>query len=467
MKETIHFYYTNDLHSHFEHWPQVATFMKTKKITSDEKGESSWMIDIGDHLDRVHPITEATMGKANVALMNDLGYDFATIGNNEGITISHTNLYHLYDDAKFKLICSNLECMEKEDPRWLLTSDIATSAHGIRVGFIGVTARFNPYYHLLGWNITSPYEAIEQEINHLTDKTDVIVLLSHVGINEDEEIAKRFPEIDVIIGGHTHHLFRTGEFVNETLLTAAGKHCVFVGGVALTWDHENHCVLNKDAYVHAVSDFPKDLSTAQRLQELQEEADFILHKKIVHTENPIEVHWFKETPIMKQLTEKMRTWTDADCAMLNAGLLIEGFSAGDITYKDVHHTCPHPINPCVVSLTGRELTEVVRASLSKSLMELELKGFGFRGEVIGRMIFANLDVVTNFHDSGEEYVRRILFKGKPLDPNRTYTVATADTFTFGRLLPEVAKSELKQLFLPEFIREILVQTLLEYTDTSA
>ncbi len=150
--------------------------------------------------------------------------------------------------------------------------------------------------------------------------------------------------------------------------------------------------------------------------------------------------------------------------MLNAGILMDHFPTGNITYRDVHRICPHPINPCVVTLTGDELQEVVRVSLTENFMNFQLKGFGFRGKVIGRMVFDNLEVRTAYHENGQEYVREILFKDEPLEANREYTVVTADTFTFGRLLPEVAKSEQKKLFLPEFIREILVDTLLEYQE---
>src|SRR5699024_2238043 len=147
------------------------------------------------------------------------------------------------------------------------------------------------------------------------------------------------------------------------------------------------------------------------------------------------------TNIMQKLTDMLTSWTDADCGMLNAGLLLDQFAAGDITYKDVHRICPHPINPCVVELNGDELLEVIRGSLTKEFTELQLKGFGFRGEVLGRMVFAKLCVETGVHKNGEEYVKSVTFNNKPLQSHVTYKVATADTFTFGRLLPQIAKSK--------------------------
>ena len=459
MQEKLYFYYTNDLHSNFDQWPRVASYLKQETAKKDAVNASYWLIDAGDHVDRVNPIAEAYMGKANVALMNALDYDVVTIGNNEGITLPHEDLFHLYDDAGFHVVCANLESRTQTEPHWLQPTLQVKSIQGVKVGFIGLTAPFNAFYELLDWHVSSPYQVLDSYIRGLSEKTDVIVLLSHLGISEDQEIARRFPEIDVIIGGHTHHLLRTGEHVNNTVITAAGKHCYHVGEVILTWDHEKKKLVNKEAYATEISHLAKDLQTEQSLQQLNYRAAEIMGEVVVHTEIPIEVGWFKETKIMQELTHTLKHWAETDVAMLNAGLLLDEFPAGAITYSDIHRICPHPINPCVVELKGDELLEVVRGSLAKSFTELKLKGFGFRGEVLGRMVFSGLTVETAFHEDGEEHVENVLFHDEPLDPDNIYSVATADTFTFGRLLPEIAKSETKQYMLPEFLRDILADTL--------
>jgi 2',3'-cyclic-nucleotide 2'-phosphodiesterase (5'-nucleotidase family) len=459
MQEKLFLYYTNDLHSNFEQWPRVAAFLKQESAKRAAADDSYWLIDIGDHVDRVDPIAEAFMGKANVALLNELDYDVVTIGNNEGITLPHEDLFHLYDDAAFQVVCANLESRDKRDPHWLQHTVQIKSIKGVKVGFIGLTAPFNAFYELLGWHVSSPYHVLASYIEGLKEKTDVIILLSHLGISEDQEIARRFPEIDVIIGGHTHHLLRTGEHVNNTIITAAGKHCSYVGEVILTWDHEKKQLVKKEAYATDVTHLAKDLQTEQSLHQLNDRAAEILGEVVIHTESPIEVGWFKKTEIMQELTHTLKQWTKTDVAMLNAGLLLDEFPVGDITYSDIHRICPHPINPCVVELNGDELLEVIRGSLAKSFTELKLKGFGFRGEVLGRMVFSGVTVKTEVRENGEEYVEEVLFHHKPLNPDAVYRVATADTFTFGRLLPEVAKSETKQYILPEFLRDLLAHTL--------
>ncbi|WP_077327842.1 bifunctional metallophosphatase/5'-nucleotidase [Virgibacillus siamensis] len=459
MQEKIHFYYTNDLHSNFENWSRVVAYFKAEKEKRKSEDSSCWMVDIGDHVDRVHPIAEAFMGKANVRLLNDAGFDLATIGNNEGITLAHDDLRHLYDEAEFQVTCANLHSMTADEPDWQQPTINIQSVGGVKVGVIGLTAPFNAFYELLDWHISPPYKTLEKYITELKKQSDVIVLLSHLGISEDQEIARRFGDVDLIIGGHTHHLLRDSEIINDTLITAAGKHCAFVGEVTLTWDHTAQSIVKKEAHTTDITHMAKDLRTEETLHDLSIRADKILGQPVIHLEQPIDVKWFQQTEIMQKLTDTIKDWTNADVAMLNAGILLDQLPAGDVTYKDIHHICPHPINPCTVELSGDELIEVVRASYTKELTELKLKGFGFRGEVIGKMIFSGIHVDTIFRDDGHEYVQQVTRNGSPLDPDKTYKVATADTFTFGRLLPEIAKSETKQYYLPEFLRDLLADTL--------
>ncbi|HEX6594724.1 MAG TPA: bifunctional UDP-sugar hydrolase/5'-nucleotidase, partial [Bacillota bacterium] len=407
----------------------------------------------------MNPIAEAFMGKANVQLMNDAGYDFATIGNNEGITLPHDDLFHLYDEADFQVACTNLHSLTDEEPTWLRRTIEIESPTGIKIGIIGLTAPFNDFYELLHWHVSSPYEALEKHVSQLKKRADLIILMSHLGINEDRAIARKFKDIDVIIGGHTHHLLRSGEYVNETLLTAGGKYCAYVGEVILTWDHEKKQLHKKEAYTTDVTHMDRDAVTEQTIQRLTDQARERLSKTVVQIKQPIQVSWFSSTKIMHELTQTVREWTGAECAMLNSGLLLDHFPAGTITYEDVHRICPHPINPCVVEMSGDEIKEVVRVSTTKEFSEFQLNGLGFRGKVIGKMVFSGLDVFVSTHENGQIYVKHVSLNDKPLQADREYSVAVADMFTFGRLLPEVAKSKVKKYFLPEFLRDLLAHTL--------
>jgi len=459
MQEKILLYYTNDLHSHFENWPKIVQHWKHQRSYHEQRNEPMFLLDVGDHVDRFHPIAEAMMGSANVEMLNHAGYDCATLGNNEGITLSHEDLYHLYDHAKFDVVCANLENDQTENPSWLKPYSFLTTDQGTKIGIIGLTAPFKAFYELLGWNVYSPFQLLDDYLEEVFDQSDIVILLSHLGINDDQEIANRYTGIDVIIGGHTHHLFRDGELVGNTLLTAAGKHGAYVGEVALTWDKEKGELMQKEAYAYTLESQEEDEETRQMLDEYNTQAVNLLNKEVVKLGEPLDVHWFQETRIIKELVHTLKDWTDSDCAMLNAGVLLEPFEAGSVTKGDIHKICPHPINPCKVTLTGSELLEVIRQAHSKRFMELKLKGFGFRGEVLGRMVFSGVEVETVKDQEGNEHVKEVRFQGEPLGHNQTYTVATADTFTFGRLLPEISHSSDKKYYMPELLRDLLTHTL--------
>lgn len=458
MREKIYFYYTNDLHSDFTYWPKIVNYFNESRKKRTKRGEPHFLVDIGDHIDRVHPIAEAFMGKGNVKLLNEAKYDLVTIGNNEGITLAHEDLFNLYDEANFDVVCSNLFSKTNREPEWLNRIIYKQTDSNITIAFIGLTAAFNPFYNLLNWQVADPMETLELYIKEAQERANIIILLSHLGIHRDEAIAEQFPEIDAIIGGHTHHLLKQGKMIGNTILTAAGKHCTHVGEVILTYDHERKKVVKREAYTTNITHQTEDPRTINTLKELTKESDDKLSTLVAKINRPLKVDWYERTEIIDRLTATLRKWTKSDVAMLNAGLLLKDLSRGIITLKDVHRICPHPINPVVVEVTGQEIKEIVRVGQTEEFMNLELNGFGFRGKKIGKLVFSGLDYASK-NLNGNKYIKDVFINNVPLEDKKIYSLATADMFIFGRILPEVAKSKRKDLFLPEFLRDLLAYTL--------
>ncbi|MFC7063995.1 bifunctional metallophosphatase/5'-nucleotidase [Halobacillus seohaensis] len=461
MKEKIFLYYTSDLHSHFENWPQIVGYFNKRKEKHKLNKETYWLLDNGDHADRFHPITEGLMGKGNVELLNKAGYSFANLGNNEGITLSHDDLFHLYDDAKFDVVCANLSSLKEPQPKWLQPYQIKTTPQGTKIAVMGLTAPFETFYRMLGWQIDSPIDTLDHYYEEIKQQVDIFVLLSHLGIYDDEEIAKNYPAIDIIIGGHTHHLFQNGEKYGDSVLTAVGKHGTHLGEVYLEWDHSKRCLSKREAYAVSTENMRKNEIVTEELESMREQAVEHLKETVTILDEPLKIAWFKETTLMSRLTNGLKEWANADIGMLNAGVLLDHLNQGEVTYEDIHRICPHPMNPCKVEITGDELLEIIRVGHTKKLTEIRLKGLGFRGEVIGKMIFSGLEIETVIGEDDEERVRTVSFNGSPIQRDLTYSLATADTFTFGRLFPEIAYAKKKVYYMPELLRDVLAKALLE------
>ncbi|OEH93960.1 bifunctional metallophosphatase/5'-nucleotidase [Bacillus solimangrovi] len=455
----VYLYHSNDLHSHFDAWTRMSTFFSQVREKHDERTDETFFFDIGDHMDRAHWLSDATEGKANVTLMNSVGYDAVTFGNNEGITLSKEGLDTLYKDAEFTVLAANLYDNDGNRPHWTRPYEIYTLKNGMRMAVIGLTVPFEKFYSQLGWKVTSPYEELDKLLSSIKLKADVIILLSHLGIKDDEKIAEKYEEVDVIMGGHTHHLFENGKMMNQTLLAAAGKHGHYAGEICLTFDDRKKVLIHKQAITHLIDEVDESLETKSLLDELEEGVDKRYNNQVVHLEQPLPVSWFSNSIITELLVSGLREWVGVDAAMMNAGVILADLPAGPVTRKDIHHICPHPINPCKISLTGSELKAVIEKSFTKQMQELEFKGLGFRGKVMGAMVFDNIEIEWEILNDEEPILKQIRLNGVIVDHNKSYLIATLDMFTFGYLYPEMSHKTEKQYYMPEMLRDVFAWKL--------
>ncbi len=454
MSEIIHFYHTNDFHSHFENWPRIVEFFKERRLLHQEMGDEAIFLDIGDHVDRWHPFSEGSLGKGNIRLLNEAGYQYITIGNNEGITLPHDALDRLYEDADFEVLVANLYDENDMRPKWLTPYTIHTTAQGTRIAFIGVTAFFQKFYSNLGWNLTEPFAELKAQLQETKGEADLIVVLSHLGLNDDERMATEFPEIDIILGAHTHHVLHHGRLVNQSLLCCAGKFGLFVGQVEIHVDEQKN-ITKKSAWLYDTNDFPELVGEKEWIEEMYLSGGETLQKVVCHLPEPLPNDWFKEEKLSEILCEALREWSGADCSFLNAGLLLKGLPQGDVTKGDIHRICPHPINPCVIEMNGIELKEILLQSRNDEWPHIPVKGFGFRGKIMGVMLYNQID----FIEASKGIVKQIQINGTELQSEKMYKLVIPDMFTFGYFFPQIQRSKNKEYLMPEFLRDILLWKL--------
>ncbi|MEH7076360.1 bifunctional metallophosphatase/5'-nucleotidase [Neobacillus drentensis] len=441
--ETIHIYHTNDVHSHLENWPRIKQFLAQKQIIHHQEEEDVFLFDIGDFIDRWHPFSEATKGKGNIDLLNECQYTAVTIGNNEGVNLPYDDLNQLYEHAQFDVLLANLYTTDEGFPHWVKPYKVYQTKKGTKVGVIGLTAYFVHLYGLLGWKVTEPVEELKKWIEPLKAESDLIILLSHLGLPEDESIAAEFPDIDVILGSHTHHFLEKGKIVGNTLLGAAGKYGHFVGHVTLHLN-ERKSITEKYAVLIDSKELPRVQNEQDQIDGYFSKGKSLLNQKVTTLATPLKSELFRETEFSRMLSRALREWCNTDCALINAGLIL-GPLKGDVTVYDLLTICPHPINPCVVELTGKELESVIRQTKDESLVHREIKGLGFRGTLLGVFVYDQIC----FQNEG------ILVNGMELNYEKNYTLALPDMFTFGHFFKDVLPQKEKRYFLPEFLRDLL------------
>lgn len=442
VHKKITIYHTNDIHSGFDHWAKIVSHIKGNRHPDMR------YVDLGDHADRANPMTDATAGQGNIQLLNEAGVDFATIGNNEGVTFSKAMLNRMYQQASFKVVVANLiDADTGRNPDWAVPYWIDEMENGLRIGYIGYTAAMIYFYEQLGWEVSFSINELKQLVESLATKTDAVILLSHLGLPKDEMIAKEVSGIAAIIGAHTHHALPTGKKVNNTVIAQAGKHGTYLGKLTITFEYN---VLQKvEETLLDPRLFNSDNDAARLLLELKEQTDVALSEPVLYLNRPLTIDWFEWSEDGQELCDVLTTWCNTEIGMLNAGVLLESLPTGAVTNGDIHRICPHPINPCIVELNGILLKETIERALTDEIVNLQLKGFGFRGEVLGLMLFSGIELTAN----------GILIQGKPIQADKVYRLATLDMYTFGFLFPHIAEAANKTYLLPEFLRDVLLVML--------
>jgi 5'-nucleotidase len=450
--------HTNDIHSHFEQMPQIAAVIHDLK--NKHGMEHVITVDCGDHMDRMRMETEGTNGQANVGIMNATGYDIITLGNNEGLTLSMDDLADAYNNhAEFLILCSNLfEDKTKKHPSWLKPYHIMVK-DGLRIGFIAVTAAFDDFYILVGWDVRDPFEVTAYWVNLLREQVDVLIVLSHLGLSSDQRLAMEINGIDLILGGHTHHLLEVPLLVEHTYLCATGKFGQYVGEVEITYDLNHKRIHEVIGRCIPVKDYAPSELIIQQNQFYKAKSAIKLEQVVVTLQQSIAINWYEESDLGNLLAAGIRKWVNADIGIVNAGQLLQSLMPGQVTKEHLLHLCPSPINPCRMLLKGKLIQTALEESLLLKFQEKAIHGFGFRGKLLGTLCTDGLEVEYDLEAEEYHRIKRIWVKGDLLRPDHTYLVGTIDMFTFGIGYLSLKEGKEIEFSLPEFLRDLLVKEL--------
>ena len=442
--------HTNDLHSHLENWPKIRRYLNAQQQNLTTNKNDVFTFDIGDALDRVNPLTEATLGTANVALLNQAHYDGVTIGNNEGLSIPQTALNKLYADANFPIVCANIFDKKSETrPDWLKPIIYRVAKDGTKLAIIGLTAPFPDSYPLRNWHVTDVWPQMPELIATARAKADIIILLSHLGIDSDRQMAKLYPEIDVILGAHTHHLLEHGEIVNNTLLAAAGKWGRWIGKVNLFI--ENHKIVKKNARVIVTEELPSIAADEIEISGYitAGEQQLTTSKLAKLTKNLKR----SDQTIVYEALKMLKKRTNTNAAFLSTGLFLTDLSKGYINKNDLLNLLPHHMYPMVTALSGQNLIRLLK-EMQKNKMFMrgfKMVGLGFRGVALGDIVLDGIhyDTKNNQWYYGDEIIHE----------KKQYKIASLDYYKFLPFLPSIEIAGENTIIMEKILREELADYL--------
>ncbi|HEX6122994.1 MAG TPA: metallophosphatase, partial [Ktedonobacterales bacterium] len=229
--------HTNDLHGRIAGMERLGTLIE--RIRAEHPDLPVLYFDLGDVEESTVRLSSLTKGVAMHRLLNAMGCDAAAVGNAVLPRYGLPPLAAQAEVARYPLLLANLRLgdgapLPGTRPRTLL------QAGNLRLGLIGVTTDLEDdlYQRFLGLRVLPPGPLVRELAAALRqDGADAVILLSHMGLEVDRQLAAELQgEVALILGAHTHDLLPAGERIGEVTLAQAGQYAEHLGRVDLRWD---------------------------------------------------------------------------------------------------------------------------------------------------------------------------------------------------------------------------------------
>lgn len=418
-QEKVIIFSINDIHSRIENFSKIKPLIDKEK----EKGNKVFFVSAGDIFSG-NPIVDnySEKGFPVIDLLNRAGLDISVIGNHE-FDYGQSILSDRIAQANFPFICANFsggigelsnvkgfEIIEKD---------------GFSIAYIGAieTGNFGRYplthpKKVKGLFFTNPIKIFEDyKILDENSDIDLVVALTHLGKSGDEKILENFNYIDLVIGGHTNHIY--GKRHESGYMIMSGKNLEMISKTTLSVNKGKIIDFQFEKIDLSNVSLEKDQNIDLLIQKYKDNPFF--YKKIGYSSVD---HTRVETGCF--YTEAIRKMTNVDIVIQNSGGIRSNLKKGIITPFDIYSIDPFGNGVDSFLITPAELNFFLkkynkRYSISSRInIELKLNGdieFYRDGKKVGddqKISLAMNDYISNTYG---EYLP---------EPSYSYPFTTAE-----------------------------------------
>ena len=375
----------NDMHSNVDMFPKFATMVDSLRVIYPDMllfsaGDNRTGNPVNDQYDPVnYPM---------ITLMNTVGFDLCAVGNHEWDG-NIVNLQHDIDRANFPFLCANVFIPDTVN---LDIEPLAIFEHqGVKMAVVGmIEVRHGDIPGAHPDNLTKVSfkrpEVVLPEYQYLRNQNDVVLLLSHCGLETDMELAQANPWLDAIIGGHTHTLIEHPSETNGVLITQSDSHLKYATLVKLRV--KDHRVVGKEAIVLNVNKVRVEKPEVKAMVNEFNDAPALNEALAVAKskfENPEELG--------SMLCDAIREISGADFAFQNTGgIRITHLGKGPITVKDVYSIDPFNNDVVVYEMTGAQVKKFILNNFRKNGgYPSYVSGMTYTVDEEGQNVWVNMD----------------------------------------------------------------------------
>ncbi len=405
----------------------------------DLSGKNVLLLNAGDNFQGSLFFT-TYKGLAEAEFLNLMKFDAMTVGNHE-FDESEDGLAGFLDKIAFPVVTANVLPSVKSKIGDRIKPSLVLDVGGQKVGIVGAVANDTPELSspgpdiLIGDDVATTTAAVEELKKQGVDK---IIALTHVGYPRDLAAIAKIPDVDVVVGGHSHSLLSNTDAKAEgpyptmvdnpggykVPVVQAGSYTKYLGDLVVTFDDNGVVKSAKGDPILVDSSVKPDESVLARVAELGKPIEELRSKIIAKTEAPIdgsrENCRAKECEMGSLLTDAMLDRVKGQgvtIAITNGGGLRASIDAGDVSMGEAITVLPFQNTVATFQIKG----DGIRAALENGLSKLEEAGGRFPQVAGMKFSFDKSKPVGNRVVSvevkeGEAYV--------PLDPAKTYSLVT-------------------------------------------
>jgi 5'-nucleotidase/UDP-sugar diphosphatase len=419
---TIRFVQTNDI-DRMGAEKGRGGFAKLATVVKDEKAKgNAFFVHAGD---TISPSLMSGFDKGAhiIDILNRMGVDAMTPGNHE-FDLGPDAFRARMAEAKFDVLATNI--VDGNGLPANTKPDKMVEVQGVKIGFFGLTTEDTPIASSPGTIKFSPtIDTARAKAKELREKgADIVVAIAHTPLEVDMIIA-RSAGVDVIIGGHDEHLlaFYDGKVtltesesqanyvtVTELAVTKATKD----GKTTVTWTPNFRIVdtagVKADPDIEAVVKGYED--------KLSKELDV----EIGVTETPLDSRRATvrggEAAMGNLVADALKASVGADVAITNGGGLRadKQYEAGQkLTRRNILAEMPFGNTTVLLEVTGAQIKDALENGVS------QVRELGGRFPQVSG-IAAEVDM----KEPVGSRVKSVQINGQPLDPAKTYKLATND-----------------------------------------
>lgn len=428
--QALTIFHTNDIHGHFvperAEWRDDRAFvggftaLEQQLTLLRSQREQSIYLDAGD-LMTGNPVCNieyhGVRGAALLDMLNQVQVTAQCLGNHE-FDLGSDHVLDYLRAAPYPILCANV--VNNTDRNSIAPSCAMVTVGALRIGIVGLITDELPGVvskkSLTPFNVLDDAASAQPLIDSLDQFCDLMILLTHCGVDADSVLAQSVHGIDVIIGGHSHTRLKQPKLVNHVVIAQAGSYCKNLGVLDLVVDGDSVVSYN-GRLVELLADTVATVRTP--LGKLCDSLETVIQARYGQVIGTLAETWtrgyYVTSNVGNWICDQLRDSLHTDIALVNAGGIRANWQPGPITMLKVLELLPFENSLVTFEASGADL---------RAFAQKQAEAHGLEEHGVVEMSGLTIDYsVTN---KTRVDLKSIEVQGKPLDDRKTYRIASID-----------------------------------------